>query len=150
MAGNTSQSSFAPLKTTAPVHLLGVVGDGAVGVDLGRANKHGQNPVQGHTGPKIKELPIPPHDAALAMEMTLLANPFPQGRRQVAWIDDGIVRALNPVAVLAELDVQLAGTVTPLTTDGQVQQVRRVRNPSYCFSLFLEDRAAVAVGRVRC
>src|SRR5947209_2917408 len=116
MAGNTSQSSFAPLKTTAPVHLLGVVVDSSVRVDLGRANKHGQNPVQGHTGPIIKQLPIPPHDAALAVEMTLLANAFAQGRGQVAWIDDRIVCALNPVAAPAQLDVQLAGTVTPLTT----------------------------------
>src|SRR5438046_1886903 len=55
VTGYTAQSSFAPLKTTAPIHLLGVVGDGSLRVDLGRTNKYGQNRVQGDARSIIKE-----------------------------------------------------------------------------------------------
>jgi len=66
------------------------------------------------------------------LKMALLANGFPQGWFQAAWIDDRVIHAFDLRRLLAALDMQFPGPMTALAPN-------RIAS---------EDRGTIAVDRM--
>src|SRR5260370_39801173 len=111
--------SGALLEATALIHLLDVV-DRLRVVLIRRMNRDRPEIAQRHSGPKIEQPPAATQEPVFALEVALLADGLAQLRREVLWIDNGIILALGR----RSRDVQLAGAVTALAADGRAAKDR--------------------------